>query len=531
MDGYRRQGVGLWGWQEAAPRPTPMEGAMRARDYQERCCEAILAGAARGLQAMLCVLFTGAGKTVIFSLLARLCAHSRILVIAPMRELVWQCADTADRVTGEMAEVEMGRAWSIDGRIVVASRQTLLSGREKRYKRLLGVRFVIVDEAHTQYSPAVLAMLREFQEHGAIILGFTATPFRMDGVRLLDFYQEVVFDYGLQAGIDDGWCVPPRAKIVRCTALDLSQVGITAGDFSAQDLETVLGASKQLHQFCLTIQRERLGSAIAFLPGVKSAASLAEMAERQYGMRAAWICGDTWRQPEDERNLIINRYKRGEIDLLCNCQIATMGFDAPITQTIFMFRPTKSRVLAMQIWGRATRPLPGVVDGDLLLSSPAARKAAIAESKKPEFRIIDITDSTADHSIVTAVDMFAKDACPEVVQRARQRAEEGDPQDPADLLAQAAEDVRKAKLIEAGLRAQRGQADGRLHAEDVDIGARKKEINEYKVPLRGRYQGQTMGEVPDDYIDWALRQPSIKGWQRSYFSREKARRRSLVGHR
>ncbi len=502
---------------------------MKARDYQERCCAAILDGAARGLKAMLCVLFTGAGKTVIFSLLARLCHNSRVLVIAPMRELVWQCADTADRVTGEMADVEMGRTWAMDGRVVVASRQTLLSGREKRYRRLLGVRFVIVDEAHTQFSGPVLKMLREFQEHGAIIIGFTATPFRMDGTRLLDFYEESVFDYGLQSGIDDGWCCSPLAKIVRCTALDLSQVGLSGGDYSAQDLETVIGASKQLHQFCLTIQRERVGSAIAFLPGVRSARALAEMAERQYGMRAAWICGNTWMQPEDERNLVINRYKKGEIDLLCNCQIATMGFDAPITQTVFMFRPTKSRVLAMQIWGRATRPLPGVVDGDLFLSTPAARRQAIAESAKPHFRIIDVTDSTSHHSIVTAVDMFAKDAPPEVVQRARQRAEEGDAQDPADLLAQAADDVRKAKLIEDGLRAQRGQADGRLHSEEVQIG-RKKEINEYKVPLRGRYQGLTMGEVPDDYIDWALRQPGIKGWQRSYFSREKSRRRAAVRH-
>lgn len=528
MEGWRRHGFGLWGWHDASPRLTPSEGAMKARDYQERCCDAILAAAARGLRAMLCVLFTGAGKTVVFSLLARMCANSRILVIAPMRELVWQCADTADRVTGETTDVEMGRAWSVDGRVVVASRQTLLSGREKRYRRFLGVRFVIVDEAHTQYSEAVLTMLREFQEHGAIIIGFTATPFRMDGVRLLNFYGETVFDYGLQAGIDDGWCVSPLAKIVRCQGLDLKNVGISGGDFSAHDLELVLGASKQLHQFCLTIQRERVGSAIAFLPGVRSATALAEMAERQYGMRAAWICGNTFLQSEDERNLIINRYKRGEIDVLCNCQIATMGFDAPLTQTIFMFRPTRSRVLAMQIWGRATRPLPGVVDGDLQQATAEERKAAIAASRKPDFRIIDITDSTADHSIVTAVDMFSTDQSPEVVRRARALAEGDEPQDPADLLAQAAEDLRKAKLIEAGLKAQRGQADGRLHAEDVDIGARKKEINDYKVPLRGRYHGKTMGEVPDDYIEWALRQPGIKGWQRSYFSREKSRRRSLV---
>jgi superfamily II DNA or RNA helicase len=505
---------------------------MQARDYQQRCVDAIMDATAKGLKSILCVLFTGAGKTVVFALLARLCSHSRVLIIAPMRELVWQAADTADRVTGEYTEVEMGRSWATEsfGRVIVACRNTLLAGREKRYKRLLGVRVVIVDEAHTQFSEPFLAMLREFQEHGAIIIGFTATPFRMDGRRLMDFYQTVAFDYGLPEGIRDGWCVPWRARIVQCSSLDLSSVRVSGGDYSAADLDLVMGASRQLHKCCLTIQRERVGSAIAFLPGVDSARALAEMAERQYGINAAWVCGDTYRQSEDDRNLIINRYRKGEIDLLCNCQIATMGFDAPLTRTIFQFRPTRSRVLALQIWGRATRPLPGVVDGDLSLSTPAARVQAIAASDKPWFKVVDLCDTLENHSIVTCVDMFAQDMPEDVRREGREQAanEEAEAQDPADLLAQAAEKLRKAKLIEAGLGAMTGVAGGRVHGEDVSLDGKKKSIADYRVPLRGRHAGKTMKELDDGFIDWALRNPRIRGWQRTYFKREQARRRSAV---
>lgn len=505
---------------------------MKARDYQQLCCDQILDAVARGMTSILCVLFTGAGKTVIFSLLAKMLSHSRILVIAPMRELVWQAADTADRITEEYADVEMADSWAKGGRVTVACRNTLLAGREKRYRRLLGVRLVIVDEAHTQFSEPFLAMLREFQEHGAIIVGFTATPFRMDGKPLMSFYQHVAFDYGTAQGIRDGWCVPPRARIVQVSDLDLSKVRVTGGDYSAADLEMVIGVSSRLHQFCLTIQRERVGAAIAFLPGVASARALAEMAERNYGMRAAFICGNEYLQSADERNLIINRYRAGEIDLLCNCQIATMGFDAPLTQTIFMFRPTKSRTLALQIWGRATRPLPGVVDG--CDDTPEARVAAIAASAKPFFKIVDVTDSVENHSIRTSVDMFATEDTPkDVLAEARKRAanEEVEAEDPGDLLAQAADDVRKAKLIEAGLKGMEGRAGGRLHGRDVSMDGRKKDISEYRVPLRGRYAGRTMGEVPDEYIEWALANRAIAGWQRNFFVREKARRRSLVGHR
>jgi len=511
---------------------------MKARDYQTECCERILAAIAQGARSMLAVLFTGAGKTVVFSLLARMCSNSKVLVIAPMRELVWQCATTADKITGETSQLEMSDQWAncYRGRVTIASRQTLLSGKTPRYKRFLGTRIVIVDEAHTQYSPAVLAMLREFQDHGGIIIGFTATPFRMDGKRLMDFYETVAFEYDLKRGIEDGWCLSPRAKIVRVDGLDTSQVKVTGGDFSASDLDLVLGASRPLHQMCLIVQKERVGAALAFLPGVRTAMSLAELARNAYGMRAEFIVGDTRIQSDDERNLIINRYRAGEIDLLCNCQIATMGFDAPVTRTVFMFRPTKSRVLFKQVIGRATRPAPGDVDGREELSAPgmegvAARLLSIASGDKPWFKIVDITGSTEDHSIVTAVDMFAKDdEDKEVIARARGRAAEGDAEDPGDLLAQAAEDVRTAKLLEEGLKAMRGTATGRLHGHDVELAGKKKCISEYRCPLRGRMAGRTMGELDDGYIDWALRQPNIKGWQKNFFQREKARRRASAGH-
>lgn len=286
---------------------------------------------------------------------------------------------------------------------------------------------------------------------------------------------------------------------------------------------------------CLIVQKERVGSALAFLPGVKSAIALAEVAG-SYGIRAAFIVGDERIQPEDERNRIINAYRNGDIDLLCNCQIATMGFDAPITRTVFMFRPTKSRVLFKQVIGRATRPAPGDVDGREELTAPgiegvAARLLSIASGAKPWFKVVDITSSVEDHSIVTAVDMFAKDdEDKDVVRRARQAAAENDDAaGPEDLLAQAAEDLRKAKLIEEGLRSMQGQATGTLHGHDVELG-KKKCISEYRCPLRGRMAGRTMGELDDGYIDWALRQQGIKGWQKSFFQREKARRRSLAGH-
>lgn len=499
---------------------------MQATDYQQRCVDAIINGMQAGHQAQLCDLFTGAGKTVIFALLAREMYESKVLVLCHQRELVWQAADKMDAVAAETPGVEMAEWHSHRGRVTVACTPTLLRGR---YRKFLGHQIIIVDEAHRQMSAAVLAMLREFQENGGYVVGFTATPFRMDGKKLRDFYSHHAFSMGFRAGIDEGYCLDLRAKIVKCDYLDLKRVRVVGKDYSASDLDMILGCSRAYHQMCLTVQKHRQGPALAFLPGVKSAMGLAELAEREYGIKAAFVCGDTRVQSEDERNLVIGRFRRGEIDLLCNCQVAAEGFDAPVAQTVFMFRPTRSRVMALQIWGRVMRPLPGTVHG---LATAEERLAAIAASGKDHCRVIDITDSLNDHSIVTAVDMFAKEDTPDDVRReARERAADNDDAESAeDMLAQAAEKLRQAKLLEEGLALLHGQAEGRLRAEEVSVTGRKKCISEYKVPIRGRFAGRTMGELDDGFIDWALRNPGIKGWQRSYFVRERQRRRSVAKH-
>ena len=531
MEGWRGtaavNGLGLLeAWTPPVATPTK-EGIMKPRDYQSACVDSIIDAMASGHRGILVDAFTGAGKTVIFSLLARACAGSKVLILGHQRELVWQAADKIDRITGEVAEVEMADFWaSRGGRVTVACTPTIMRGRHKRF---LGHRIIIVDEAHRQMSPAMQSILREFQDHGGHVIGFTATPFRMDGKRLMDFYSKHAFSMGFQDGITEGWCEPIRAKIVKCQTLDMSRVKIVGKYYSAADLDMVLGCSKALHRMCVTVERERVGPGIAFLPGVKTAVELARLAKSAYGMRAEFVCGDTRIQSEDDRNRILNQFRAGEIDLLTNCKVAAEGFDAPIAQTAFMFRPTRSRVWALQVWGRVMRPLPGVVDG---LETASERIAAIASSDKDHCRIIDMTDSLNDHSIVTAVDMFARDDTPDDVRRsARERAaeEDGEPEDPASLLEQAAEDLRKAKLLEEGLALLHGHATGSLTSQDVCVGVKKNKcISEYKVPLRGRYAGKTMGELDDGVLRWATRNPRITGWQRSYFVREAARRAAAI---
>jgi superfamily II DNA or RNA helicase len=164
---------------------------MQLRDYQEQVVGENIAAMDRGVKSTLNGLFTGAGKTVIFcTLAARILG--RTLIICPLRELVWQTVAKVRDIVGSDPAIEMAEYQSQEDewwspKVVVACKQTLLSSRrgEKRYRKFTEFQLVIVDEAHLMCSPAVVEMLEYFQESGAMIAGFSATPFRMDGKPML----------------------------------------------------------------------------------------------------------------------------------------------------------------------------------------------------------------------------------------------------------------------------------------------------------------------------------------------------------
>ncbi|MCM1258196.1 MAG: hypothetical protein NC307_10130 [Roseburia sp.] len=58
---------------------------------------------------------------------------------------------------------------------------------------------------------------------------------------------------------------------------------------------------------------------------------------------------------KEENDEAVERYRKGEIQVLINVNILTEGTDLPQTKTVFLTRPTVSRVLMTQMVGRALR--------------------------------------------------------------------------------------------------------------------------------------------------------------------------------
>lgn len=70
------------------------------------------------------------------------------------------------------------------------------------------------------------------------------------------------------------------------------------------------------------------------------------------GRKAVSISANT---PKALRRSYINAFKKGEIEFLFNYGVLTTGFDAPITDHLFILRPTSSNILYEQMIGRGLR--------------------------------------------------------------------------------------------------------------------------------------------------------------------------------
>lgn len=310
--------------------------------------------------------------------------------------------------------------------------------------------------------------------------------------------------------------------------MDLSGIKIVGGDFQQQALQAELNKEANIQRLCMITAEEMEGQTVLFTASVSSSKAAAHYLNNNYGVPAVYVYGT---QPEEERREALRAFKSGEAKVLCNCQVVAVGFDYPPTATLILGRPTRSRSFWLQCVGRATRPLPGVVDFEG--STSDSRRAARAASAKKHFKIVDCTTGSIDHSLVTSVDMFCPAADEEVKKAVKKAAAESKKpltaEEMADIAAKEAERIASAKAIEAMRKNTQGRGVGRVASQEIDITWKgKRPVGTYTNPLRGKYGGLKMSQLPDHYIRWACDAPSISGWVKGLFKRELERRNGVA---
>lgn len=385
------------------------------RPYQAEAIKALTSGWAAGISNRLAVVLpTGAGKTVVFAnLISELLPQlngMRALVIAHREELIEQAAAKVRAVRPDLrvGVVKAERDEHQDVDVIVASVQTLAVERRRAAIRDIGV--VIVDECHHAAAPSYMTVLEHFGAwRGLRVAGFTATMTRADG-GLADVWQDVVFTLDILEMIEDGYLCDVRGKRVIVEGLDLDAVRTRAGDLQDGQLGQALEESDAGPIVAKAYQEHAPGRAgVVFTPTVATAQSMAE-AFTASGIPAAAVWGDMGR---DERADALDRYRRGDVQVLSNCMVLTEGFDAPWTSCAVIARPTKSAGLYCQMAGRALRLWGGKKDALILDVTGAATRHKLAS----------IVDLTGREVTVSGEEQTLREAARETAERTQRRLE------------------------------------------------------------------------------------------------------------
>ena len=358
---------------------------MSLRDYQQKGVNEIRSHFARGTKKVLLYLATGGGKTVVFSHVLKgvnAKGNNGIMVVKG-RQLVDQASKRLFREDVEHG-VRMANHWNKNflAPIQVCSIDTITS-REDYPKADV----IVIDEAHMATSPQFIEFLSHYPD--AYILAVTATPFTRESLRHLA--DVVVHPISVKELMEQGYLVRPRyyAPIEP----DLKGVRTVSGDYvnsMLSDRMSTLTGDIVKYWRELAEGRPTIGFAVNIDHSKSIVANL-----NAAGIRAEHIEGNN---SFAQREAAIARLGRGDIDVLMNVGVLCTGVDIPFASCIMSCRPTQSYNLYIQQMGRGTRPdAVGFHD----LTTAEERLAAIANSNKKDFIILDFAGNVLKHGFIT----------------------------------------------------------------------------------------------------------------------------------
>jgi DNA repair protein RadD len=381
------------------------------RPYQRESIDALMSYWGNGGGNGLIDLATGLGKSVVVATICKelLSAYPdmRVLMLVDSKELVAQNYKALLRAWPQapagVYAAGLGRR-DAHNPLTFASIQSVF----KRAKELGRRDLILVDEAHMippegegMYQ-TLLAGLAETTPD-LRVGGLTATPFRMKGGRLDGpghLFDETVYSFGLGKGIDDGWLAPLVSRN-GSAQLDVSSVSRRGTEFVAGALNHAAEEQDDVVRAAVADMKARAHdrrSWLIFACGVKHANHVADVLKSE-GVNAAAVSGDS-----PNRDQLIEDFKAGRLDALCNADLLTKGFDAPRVDLIAMLRPTLSPGLLVQIVGRGTRPVwPAGFNENDPAHTAADRRNAIASSAKPDCLCLDYAGNFRRHGPVDTI--------------------------------------------------------------------------------------------------------------------------------
>ena len=244
--------------------------------------------------------------------------------------------------------------------------------------------FLVIDEAHHATAKTYRKMIAGLQSNVQKfrMLGLTATPFRTavkeQGLLKKIFPDDIVYKIDLRTLIRIGILSEPYFEEVQTgqdiigeyelTNEQIEELQTKFGDFNAilgENIAKTIAENKERNSIIVekyVSQKEKYKQTLVFALNVDNAIALnALFCEK--GVKSDYvistvkdaITGVTISSKENKDK--IDKFRKGELDVLINVNILTEGTDVPNVQSVFLTRPTISTILMTQMIGRGLRGL------------------------------------------------------------------------------------------------------------------------------------------------------------------------------
>lgn len=290
---------------------------------------------------------TGSGKTVLIAhMLGRASSRgNQCWFVVHRRELIKQSAKTFDLVGIPYGVVAAGFAPNPDMPVQICSVQTLV----RRFHNMAAPDLIVWDEAHHNAANSWDKVYSAFS--GAIHIGLTATPVRMDGTGLRKWFNQMVEGPTVEWLIENGW-LSPYHLYAPGGGIDMTGVHSRMGDYVKREMVEMVdrpSITGDAVSHYLKLAKGR--RAVVFCASIEHSLHVVA-AFREAGVTAEHIDGET---PHVERDAALARFSGGETDVISNVDLIGEGFDCPMIACAILLRPTRSLCIYLQQCGRSLR--------------------------------------------------------------------------------------------------------------------------------------------------------------------------------
>ena len=302
----------------------------------------------------LVVMATGLGKTILAALDVVQFKPKKILFVAHREEILIQSKNAFKNfIPNKKYGFYKGKNKDTKNEYIFASIQTI--GKKSQLEKFRKDEFdyIIVDEFHHVGAKSYKNLVEYFNPK--FFLGLTATPNRTDNIDILQFCGgNLLYRKDLIDGVNLKLLSNFDYQGIIDKYVDYTKITWRGKKFDEADLDKNLNTSKRANYIFENWSKHKLTRTLGFCASIKHCNYMRDFFLAK-GVKAVSVHSKS----ETNRAEAIKMLTERKIDILFSVDLFNEGVDIPVVDTIMMLRPTESKIIFIQQFGRGLRIAEG----------------------------------------------------------------------------------------------------------------------------------------------------------------------------